>query len=206
MGKVLTGGKAGIAERHTGLSGGLLFFRISGKGARGYQNDENPEGEKSADVELRRNAQWPVQVGSGPRRHTGHQGDRMHEREFYFIFFTPNFDATVDFYRKTLELPLIRSWDGPKERGVLLRAGTSGVVCIMSRKPDQKMTPPQDMLIGIEVEDVDDWHRWLILKNVPIERPPQSHSWGLRTMSVKDPNGLSVLLFSRIGQTSPPKD
>lgn len=123
--------------------------------------------------------------------------------QFRFCYFTPKYEETVAFYRDGLELELFESWNrNPDDRGSLFRA--SGGIIEVVHRPTGPSThlwddrPPQGAMMVIEVDDVDAEYRRVNGRKLPIVEPLKDQSWGHRSFCVREPNGLSVYIFSEL--------
>lgn len=132
----------------------------------------------------------------------------MTQGQFRFAYFTPDFESTVAFYRDGLELPVMGSWDrGPDDRGALFGAA-SGIIEVLAR-PQSGISshlwdarPPQGAFMVIEVADVEELYRKALDKSLPIQEKLRIQSWGHRSFCLREPNGLTLYLFSVM--TDPP--
>ena len=84
------------------------------------------------------------------------------KNEFRFAYFTPQYDATVAFYRDGLELPLINSRDrGADDKGSVF-AAASGLIEVLARPAEGKSShlfdarPPQGAFMVIEIDNTED--------------------------------------------------
>lgn len=126
----------------------------------------------------------------------------MSRGQFRFSYFSPDYDATVAFYRDGLGLPIVESWDrNPEDRGTLLGAA-SGLIEILKRPEGDDSShlwderPPQGAFMVIEVEDVELMYRRVIEKGLPIQQELTTQTWGHRSFCVWEPNGLTLYFFS----------
>jgi catechol 2,3-dioxygenase-like lactoylglutathione lyase family enzyme len=122
--------------------------------------------------------------------------------QFRFAYFTPEYDATVAFYRDDLELFVLESWDrGPEDRGTLFEAA-SGVIEVLLRPENQTSSHlwddrrPQGAFMVIEVADVERAYERAAAKRLSIQQELTTHPWGHRSFCVREPNGLTLYLFS----------
>jgi len=121
--------------------------------------------------------------------------------QFRFCYFTPKYEETVAFYRDGLELPLVDSWDRHSDDRGSLFGAAAGIIEVVAR-PTGPSThqwddrPPHGASIVIEVDDVDDAHRRAVAKNLPLTQPLTNQSWGHRSFCLREPNGLSLYIFS----------
>lgn len=123
--------------------------------------------------------------------------------QFRFCYFTPKYDETVAFYRDGLEFPLLEAWDrSPDDRGSLFQAAAGIVEVIVRPKgPSSHLwddRPPQGACMVIEVVDVDALHRRSVERRLPVTQGLTDQSWGHRSFCVREPNGLTLYLFSEL--------
>jgi len=113
--------------------------------------------------------------------------------EFRFFYFTNFYEETVSFYRDTLELNIIRSWDRSEfDKGTLFTSPNSlGIIEI------EKGEQPNFACAGlyIEVENVDEWYDLALKKNIKILAPLSNTTYGHRSFRFEDPNGFEIGLF-----------
>jgi catechol 2,3-dioxygenase-like lactoylglutathione lyase family enzyme len=128
----------------------------------------------------------------------------MSRGQFRFSYFSPDYDATVAFYRDGLGLPVVESWDrNPEDRGTLLGAASDLIEILKlpeggnsSHLWDER--PPQGAFMVIEVEHVELMYRQVIEKGLPIQQELTTQTWGHRSLCVWEPNGLTLYLFSEV--------
>jgi catechol 2,3-dioxygenase-like lactoylglutathione lyase family enzyme len=125
--------------------------------------------------------------------------------QFRFCYFTPKYEETVAFYRDGLELTLIESWDRHRDdRGSLFKAA-DGIVEVIIKPvgPSDHLwddRPPQGACMVIEVDDVAEQYRRAVANKLPIVQPLTDQSWGHRSFCVREPNGLTLYLFSELSK------
>ena len=125
--------------------------------------------------------------------------------QFRFCYFTPKYEETVAFYAAGLELPLLETWDrNPDDRGSLFQAA-SGIIEVIVRPTGPSFhlwddRPPQGACMVIEVADVDDVHRRAVANNLPVTQELTNQSWGHRSFCLREPNGLSLYIFSELSK------
>ena len=95
------------------------------------------------------------------------------------------------------------SWDrNADDRGSLFQA--SGGIIEVVHRPTGPSThlwddrPPQGAMMVIEVDDVDAEYRRVTGKKLPIVEPLKDQSWGHRSFCVREPNGLTLYMFSEL--------
>jgi catechol 2,3-dioxygenase-like lactoylglutathione lyase family enzyme len=126
----------------------------------------------------------------------------MSRGQFRFSYFTPDYETTVAFYRDSLGLPVIETWEhNPEDRGTLFGAA-SWLIEVLTRPESGDSShfwderPSQGAFMMIEAEDVERVYRRVIEKNLPIQRELTTQTWGHRSFCVREPNGLTLYYFS----------
>jgi uncharacterized glyoxalase superfamily protein PhnB len=106
------------------------------------------------------------------------------------------------FYRDTLGMKPLESWDEPGDRGMLLSPGEKiNNTAIEVLELGDEAVPgvkPENVVLSIEVEDVDKWHDQLVEAGVTIARGLENTPWGHRSFGVDDPDGLRVWFYKDI--------
>jgi len=121
--------------------------------------------------------------------------------QFRFCYFTPRYEETLAFYQEGLELPLVDSWNRHAgDRGSLFQAA-SGMIEVLARPTDPSShawdaRPPQGASMVMEVADVDEVYRRSVEKKLPVTEGLTDQSWGHRSFCLREPNGLSLYIFS----------
>jgi catechol 2,3-dioxygenase-like lactoylglutathione lyase family enzyme len=128
----------------------------------------------------------------------------MSKGEFRFSYFTPEYEATLAFYRDGLGFPVLESWDrNVEDRGTLFSAA-SGIVEVLARPDGAEPAhlwdrrPPQGAFMVIEVDDVDAQYRRAIRRGLSIKKELADQEWGHRGFCLLEPNGLILYFFSVI--------
>ena len=126
------------------------------------------------------------------------------EREgaFRFTYLTRKYDETCRFYKDTLNLDLKHSWDrNEHDKGALFKAG-SGLIEVLLYPTDDKhkitgldYRTPQGAFMCIQVWDVDGLFSDLRSTGVSFGQEITDQSWGHRSFSVIEPNGLILFFF-----------
>lgn len=126
----------------------------------------------------------------------------MSARDFRFVFFTPVYERTVDFYRDRVGLPVVTSWDRAGDhRGTVFAAGSGQIEVLeeltIERRPSN--TASGGPFAAVEVADVDALHARITASGVSTHYPLQDKSWGHRGFSLLDPNGVEIAFFTKMG-------
>ncbi|NOT50182.1 MAG: VOC family protein [Chitinophagaceae bacterium] len=113
--------------------------------------------------------------------------------EFRFYYFTNNYEETVAFYRDRLQLEVNHSWDrGELDKGAIFWSpNRTGLIEI------EKGTeaPVLGGALYIEVEDVEEWYKKIVNKEIKIIQPLTDMFYGHRSFKFEDPNKLVIGLF-----------
>ena len=124
--------------------------------------------------------------------------------QFRFSYFTPDYEATLTFYRDGLGLPAVESWNrDPEDRGTLFGAA-SGLIEVLVRPESGDSShlwderPPQGAFMVIEVEDVERMYRRVVEKGLSIQQDLTAQTWGHRSFCVREPNGLTLYFFGEM--------
>ena len=131
--------------------------------------------------------------------------------EFRYVFYapTPKYEATVDFYSRLLEFPVVGGFGDASSpgQGVYLKASVGVLEVIRSEGSDlrdmllergQEFRPPTGGFLMIEVNDVDALHRRVAERGAEILQPPRDWPWKFRDFKTADPCGNILCLFSRL--------
>lgn len=110
----------------------------------------------------------------------------MHVLSSRILLRPASFDRSVAFYRDTLGLAIYREFSG----GVVFFLG--GGFLEVSRRSD---APPTDKLkLWLQVADADAVVDELRSEGVDVVEPPVRKPWGLVEMTIRDPDGVEILI------------
>ena len=128
----------------------------------------------------------------------------MNRGQFRFAYFTAEYESTVAFYRDGLEFAIVDSWDrGPDDRGTLFSVA-SGMIEVLVRPRDGASNHlwddrhPQGAFMVIELADVQQTYRRAVERKLPVQQELTYQPWGHRSFCLREPNGLTLYLFSEI--------
>lgn len=125
---------------------------------------------------------------------------RPRAEQFRYVVVSGAFDDAVEFYDGTLGLERIGGWDRDDGRGALLSAGDNAVIEII----DGNVAPSaRGVFLALEVDDADAWYEHLAVHRVEIEVPPHNEPWGHRAFTVRDPDGLSIVIYQVVVERPP---
>ena len=124
------------------------------------------------------------------------------EGAFRFAYFTKKFDETCRFYEEELRFDLEHSWDrNEHDKGAFFQAG-AGLKEVLHSPDDENhrhacldYRSPQGAFMVIQVWDADGLFAELDSIGVPFEQELVNRSWGHRSFSVMEPNGLILFFF-----------
>lgn len=116
--------------------------------------------------------------------------------QFRFLFTAADYDEVVGFYRDTMGLDVVRSWDDDG-RGTILAASGTGQIEIFDGPSPADLGEVQ---LAWEVDDIDGTHQRLTESGVGCDVAPTDRPWGHRNASYRAPQGLTITLFTVIGE------
>jgi catechol 2,3-dioxygenase-like lactoylglutathione lyase family enzyme len=125
----------------------------------------------------------------------------MEPQELTFVVYARDFDRTVEFYQRTLELRQVDSWNRDESRGARFAAGGGAVIEVFGspRAGINEQTRVAGVSLGLKVDDVDRWYTRLLAHGVECTEP-ENQWWGGRVIYLFDPNGLPVLISETISE------
>ena len=121
--------------------------------------------------------------------------------KFRFIYFTNKYEETCSFYKDKLECTVAHFWDrNANDKGTLFNVA-EGLVEVLKHpeKDEMKISGldyrmPQGVFMGIQVWNIDELYEKYASMDISFKQKIVDQSWGHRSFSILDPNGL-VLLF-----------
>ena len=123
------------------------------------------------------------------------------EGKFRFAYFTNMYEETCEFYTSKLGFKLEHSWDrNANDKGSLFKAGLGLIEVLLltagekSKNEGLDYRSPQGAFMVIQVWDIDALFDKLKSKGVQFKQEIVDQSWGHRSFTVLEPNGL-VLHF-----------
>jgi catechol 2,3-dioxygenase-like lactoylglutathione lyase family enzyme len=115
--------------------------------------------------------------------------------QFRFVYTARNYDVTTGFYRDTLGLDVVTSWD-EHGRGCIFAAAGGGQIEVFEHVDDSPLPRFDGMKLAWEVSDVDTEHARLAAAGVEVLDPPTDRPWGHRNAAFAAPDGLVIVLFT----------
>ncbi len=119
--------------------------------------------------------------------------------EFRVLFTAADYDTTVAFFTETMGLPVLRSWDD-NGRGTIISAAGEGQIEIFAG--DESSANLRGAALAWQVDDVDQRCARLEAAGVEFVAPPADQPWGHRNATFTGPEGLTITLFTVIGDAS----
>jgi catechol 2,3-dioxygenase-like lactoylglutathione lyase family enzyme len=99
-------------------------------------------------------------------------------------------ERSLHFYEEGLGLAVFREWGSGAQRGVVFFVG-GGLLEVSGSGG----APPSDgVRVLLQVRDVQDERRRLAEAGIAIEEDPELKPWGLIEMTVRDPDGLAIII------------
>ena len=100
-------------------------------------------------------------------------------------------ERSLHFYERTIGLAVYREWGTGHSRGVVFFLGGGGLLEISGGSPQ----PPSSAVeLVLQVRDLGATRERLAELGVAAEAEPELMPWGLREMTVRDPDGLALII------------
>ena len=108
-------------------------------------------------------------------------------------------ERSLEFYRDTLGLPVVSSWDRPDGAGHLIDAG-GGIVELLGKTPGESSRGGWDFIMPVAkyeiilvVPDAGAAHDALKARKIEPSEPLETTSWGARRFAVLDPDETPIV-------------
>jgi catechol 2,3-dioxygenase-like lactoylglutathione lyase family enzyme len=120
----------------------------------------------------------------------------MQASELRLILHVKDFDKSVHFYENLLGMQRITAWVHDTGPGIILKAGPGRTLELFGPPPGEEQTRQigAGLNIGIQVDNVDEWHDRLQQTGVTIARGLVDNPWGDRSFGLDDPDGVRIWL------------
>jgi uncharacterized glyoxalase superfamily protein PhnB len=123
--------------------------------------------------------------------------NNMLDKIYSILFYANNLNKTLDFYRSlgfSAEL---------SEDAVRVKLDNVKMVFMDENKTEiKKESGLQPKGLGVftyvKVDDVDEYYKSLVAKNIHMSSEPKNWPWGKREFAVKDPDGYKLIFFSEV--------
>jgi catechol 2,3-dioxygenase-like lactoylglutathione lyase family enzyme len=122
-------------------------------------------------------------------------------RELRIALTVEDFDKAAAFYRDALGLPVVKEWDGPGGRGIILQADLGTLEVSDQHGADSSDTAEVGkptglrIRIGAQVNDIDAMFRRLVTAGASSLGEPAMMPWGNRSSRLETPDGIQLSLF-----------
>ena len=124
------------------------------------------------------------------------------EGAFRFTYFTWKYEETCRFYKDKLGFGLEHAWDrNDHDKGALFKAGQGLIEVLLF--PDNEeykyagldYRNPQGVFMCVQVWNIDELFNKYKAAGLPFKQEITDQSWGHRSFSVFEPNGLILFFF-----------
>jgi catechol 2,3-dioxygenase-like lactoylglutathione lyase family enzyme len=102
-----------------------------------------------------------------------------------------DFETSLDFYEHGIGLSRYREWGQAPHRGVVLFCGGGFLELTESGEGE----PARGVRLWVQVADIEAARAELADRDIPVESEPERKPWGLIEMSVRDPDGLELVVI-----------
>ena len=122
----------------------------------------------------------------------------MNINQVSFGFTTDKVQETKEFYEKHLGATTIFEKDGY----VNLKLGDISTILefVAPQSPEDKPSDSTGLGFNFNVDDVDLAYNKITSEKLNIVMPIEDHPWGERGFGIKDPNGLTIYIYSVTGE------
>ncbi|MEM8895459.1 MAG: VOC family protein [Bacteroidota bacterium] len=123
------------------------------------------------------------------------------EGKFRFTYFTDQYQETYEFYQKTLGFVLEHDWDrSDHDKGALFHAGLGLIEILHLPQEEHRIIgldyrSPQGVFMCIQVWNIDELFKKYKSLAVPFQQEIVDQTWGHRSFSIVEPNGLVLFFF-----------
>lgn len=121
--------------------------------------------------------------------------------QFRFTYFTDKHEKTLEFYTNKLGFVLEHSWDrNAHDKGALFKTGV-GFIEVLHLPPEEHRNAgldyrsPKGAFMGIQVWNIDELFEKYKSLGVSFKQEVTDQSWGHRSFSIFEPNGLVLFFF-----------
>jgi len=126
--------------------------------------------------------------------------------EFRFAYFTDKYEDTCKFYVNSMGWDLLFSWDrDASDKGSVFKAGDGRLEVLQLPGNEKDRTNagldyglPEGAFMVIQVEGVDELYQKYKDKGLTFKQHLTNQSWGHRSFSVLDPNGIVLFMWESI--------
>jgi catechol 2,3-dioxygenase-like lactoylglutathione lyase family enzyme len=108
-----------------------------------------------------------------------------------FLLHPTDLDRSLRFYEQTIGLAIYREWGTGPSRGVAFFLGGGGLLEVSGGSPEPPSAATQ---LVLQVRDLGATRAFLFERGVTPDVEPELKPWGLLEMTVRDPDGLALIL------------
>lgn len=98
---------------------------------------------------------------------------------------------SLRFYEQTIGLAIYREWGTGTTRGVVFFLGGGGLLEISGKSPEP---PSRAISLVLQVRNVRAIRQRLAERGVAVDAEPEQKPWGLIEMTLRDPDGLAIIV------------
>lgn len=123
---------------------------------------------------------------------------------FRLTYFTEKYNETIAFYKDEMELEVLHVWDRhDNDKGTLLKAGVGTIEVMLTPNDEHRVKgldyrKPQGVFACLQVDNASELYEKYKKKNIEFKEDLVDQSWGHRSFSVVDPNGIVLFLFEEL--------
>ncbi|MFV1884631.1 MAG: VOC family protein [Balneola sp.] len=121
---------------------------------------------------------------------------------FRFTYFTKKYAETRTFFESNLGFSLEHSWDrNEDDKGALYKVGNGLIEILQTPNSEEHKVAgldyrhPQGAFMCIQVWEIDQLFEKYKINGIPFKQELTNQSWGHRSFSVIEPNGLVLFFF-----------
>jgi len=123
----------------------------------------------------------------------------LETKQMRIVIRSYDLERSLEFYRDTLNLPVVASWDRPDGAGHLVDAG-GGVIELLGKTPGDASRGGWDFIMPVAkyeiilvVADAGKALDALKAKHIEPSEPLETTSWGARRFAVLDPDETPIV-------------
>lgn len=126
-------------------------------------------------------------------------------KEFRVVLTVDDFDKAIEFYRDTLGLEPLKSWNNSDGRGVILAVKSATLELFDKAQAETVDTIEAGKRVSgqirfaMQVEDVEKAARELSTSGATVVHTPVQTPWGDKNQRLQTPDGLQLTLFQTEG-------
>ena len=121
---------------------------------------------------------------------------------FRYAYFTTRYEETYRFYEQLLKFTVWNSWDrSDDDKGCEFKAGNGRIEILHQPESQEHVNEgldyrvSQGVFMGIQTWDIDGLYSQYKAAGVTFKQDVVDQSWGHRSFSVIEPNGLVIYFF-----------